>query len=151
MSGKKILVQNRRVRHDFFIDEIFEAGIVLTGSEIKSLRQGKASLVDCFADNSGDELFLKNSYIPEYDKANQFSHEPRRHRKLLLHGREIRKIIGRITQKGYTAVPLSIYLNSKNRAKVELALAHGKKDYDKRESIKEREWKKDQARLMREK
>jgi SsrA-binding protein len=146
---KKIIAQNRRAFFNYFIEERIEAGIVLKGSEVKSLRQGKASIEDSHAENSGNEIFLYNCHIAEYDKANQFNHSSRRTRKLLLHSREIKKIIGKIRLKGYTLIALSLFFNQKNIVKVELGVAKGKKLHDKRESIKEKDWKKDQARLMK--
>jgi SsrA-binding protein len=150
MTGyKKIIAQNRRALFNYFIEERIEAGIVLKGSEVKSLRQGKASIEDSHAENSGNEIFLYNCHIAEYDKANQFNHTSRRTRKLLLHSREIKKIIGKIRLKGYTLIALSLFFNQKNIVKVELGIAKGKKLHDKRESIKEKDWKRDQARLMK--
>ena len=146
---KKIIAQNRRAFFNYFIEERIEAGIVLKGSEVKSLRQGKASIEDSHAENSGNEIFLYNCHIAEYDKANQFNHSSRRTRKLLLHSREIKKIIGKIRLKGYTLIALSLFFNQKNIVKVELGVAKGKKLHDKRESIKEKDLKKDQARLMK--
>lgn len=146
---KKIIAQNRRAFFNYFIEERIEAGIVLKGSEVKSLRQGKASIEDSHAENSGNEIFLYNCHIAEYDKANQFNHSSRRTRKLLLHSREIKKIIGKIRLKGYTLIALSLFFNQKNIVKVELGVAKGKKLHDKRESLKEKDWKKDQARLMK--
>jgi len=150
MTGyKKIIAQNRRALFNYFIEERIEAGIALKGSEVKSLRQGKASIEDSHAENSGNEIFLYNCHIAEYDKANQFNHTSRRTRKLLLHSREIKKIIGKIRLKGYTLIALSLFFNQKNIVKVELGIAKGKKLHDKRESIKEKDWKRDQARLMK--
>lgn len=146
---KKIVAQNKKAYFNYFIEEKIEAGIILTGSEVKSLRQGKASIEDSHAENSGNEVFLYNCHIAEYDKAGRFNHSTRRTRKLLLNLSEIKKIIGKIRLKGYTLIALAIYFNNKNRAKVELGIAKGKKLYDKRESIKEKDWKRDQSRLMR--
>jgi len=146
---KKIIAQNRRAHFNYFIEERIEAGIILKGSEVKSLRQGKVSIEDSHAENSGNEVFLYNCHIAEYDKANQFNHSSRRTRKLLLHAGEIKKIIGKIRLKGYTLIALSLYFNQKNIVKVELGIAKGKKLHDKRESIKEKDWKRDQARLMK--
>ncbi|WP_341764372.1 SsrA-binding protein SmpB [Candidatus Tisiphia endosymbiont of Beris chalybata] len=146
---KKIIAQNKKAYFNYFIEEKIEAGIILTGSEVKSLRQGKASIEDSHAENSGNEVFLYNCHIAEYDKAGRFNHSTRRTRKLLLKVGEIRKIIGKIRLKGYTLVALAIYFNKKNIAKVELGIAKGKKLYDKREAIKAKDWKRDQARLMR--
>lgn len=148
---KRVIAQNKKAYFNYFIEEKIEAGIILTGSEVKSLRQGKASIEDSHAANSGNEVFLYNCHIAEYDKAGRFNHSTRRTRKLLLNAREIRKIIGKIRIKGYTLVALSLYFNRKNRVKVELGIAKGKKLHDKRETIKEKDWKRDQGRLMREK
>ncbi len=148
---KKVVTQNKKAIFNYFIEERFEAGIILKGSEVKSLRQNKVSIEDSHAANSGNEVFLYNSHIAEYDKANQFNHESRRPRKLLLHSKEIKKIIGKIRLKGYTLIALSLYFNNKNVAKVELGLAKGKKLYDKRESLKEKDWKRDQGRIIRDK
>jgi len=148
---KKIIAQNKRAVFNYFIEERIEAGIILTGSEVQSLRQGKASIEDSHAENSGDEIFLYNCHIAEYDKANRFNHSTRRTRKLLLHSNEIKKIIGKIRIKGYTLVALSLYFNKKNKVKVELGIAKGKKLHDKRESIKQKDWKREQGRTMREK
>lgn len=145
----KVVAENRRARFDYFVDDRFEAGIVLTGTEVKALRQGEGSIAESYATVDGDEIWLINSHIPEYSHGNRLNHEPRRKRKLLLKGREIAKLHGAVTRQGLTLVPLSIYFNSKGRAKVELALARGKKVHDKRDTVKERDWKREQARLMR--
>lgn len=145
----KVVAQNRKARHDYTILETFEAGIVLKGSEVKSLRNGKANIQDTHAMEIGGEIFLLNAYIPEYREANRFNHGARQPRKLLLHRKEIRKLIGKIKVKGNTLVALSIYFNQRNRAKVELALVKGKKEHDKRATIKEREWKRDQGRILK--
>jgi SsrA-binding protein len=146
---KKVVAENRRARFDYFVDDRFEAGIALTGTEVKALRQGEGSIAESYATVEGDEIWLINSHIPEYSHGNRLNHEPRRQRKLLLKGREIAKLHGAVTRQGLTLVPLSIYFNSKGRAKVELALARGKKVHDKRDTVKERDWKREQARLMR--
>lgn len=148
-SVRNMVAQNRRARHDYDILETFEAGIVLKGTEVKSLRDGKANIQDAHAMEIGGEIMLLNAYIPEYSKANRFNHEPRRQRKLLLHAREIRKLIGKVKIKGMTLVALSIYFNEKNRAKVELALVKGRKEHDKRAAIKERDWKREQGRILK--
>jgi SsrA-binding protein len=145
----KVVAENRRARFDYFVDDRFEAGIALTGTEVKALRQGEGSIAESYATVDGDEIWLINSHIPEYSHGNRLNHEPRRNRKLLLKGREIAKLHGAVTRQGLTLVPLSIYFNSKGRAKVELALARGKKVHDKRDTVKERDWKREQARLMR--
>ncbi len=145
----KVVAENRRARFDYFVDERLEAGIALQGTEVKALRQGQGSIAESYATVEGEEVWLINSHIPEYSHGNRMNHEPRRRRKLLLKGREIAKLHGAITRQGLTLVPLSIYFNSNGRAKVELAVARGKKAHDKRETIKERDWKREQARVMR--
>jgi len=152
-SGPKgpIAAQNRKARHDYFIEETFEAGIMLTGTEVKSLRGGRASIGEAYAAPDGDDLFLVNAHIPEYASASRFNHEPKRRRKLLLHRREIGKLMGAVQREGMTLVPLALYFNDRGMVKVELALARGKHTHDKRASIKDRDWKRDKARLMREK
>ena len=146
---KKSVAENRRARYDYFIDQVFEAGIVLTGTEVKSLRFGEGSITESYAEVKNDEVWLVNSNVPEFSHGNRFNHEPKRPRKLLLKEREIAKMHGAVAREGMTLVPLSIYFNGKGRAKVELALARGKKAHDKRETIKERDWKREQSRLMR--
>ena len=145
----KVVAENRRARFDYFVEDRFEAGIELVGTEVKALRQGEGSIAESYATVDGDQVFLINSHIPEYSHGNRMNHEPRRQRKLLLKGREISKLNGAITRQGLTLVPLSIYFNSRGRAKVELALARGKKVHDKRDTIKERDWKREQQRLMK--
>ncbi len=146
----KTVAENRRARHEYDVEEIFEAGILLSGTEVKSLRAGEASIAESYAEVKGDEVFLVNANIPEYAKANRFNHEPRRPRKLLLHAREIARLNGAVSRQGMTLVPLSIYFNERGRAKVELALARGRKLHDRREAEKARDWKREQARLLRE-
>lgn len=148
-AERRIAADNRRARHDYFLDEKYEAGIQLQGTEVKSLRTGRANLADAHAGERDGEIWLYNAYIPEYSGGNRFNHEPRRPRKLLLHKREISKLIGSIKRGGYTLIPLSIYFNQRGLAKVEVALARGKKMHDKRASEKERDWKREQGRLMR--
>src|SRR6056297_1317211 len=128
-----------------------EAGLVLTGSEVKSLRAGKASIAEAYATEEGGELWLINSHIPEYSGAKHFGHAPRRHRKLLMHKREVERLSGQIKREGVTLVPLEVYFNERGVAKLALGLARGKKKVDKRETIKQRDWQRDKARLMREK
>ena len=142
---------NRRARFNYELGETFEAGIALKGSEVKSLREGRSSIGDAFAGERGGELWLYNAYIPEYLQANLFQHETRRPRKLLLHKREIGKLIGAVDREGMTIVPLKIYFNDRGRAKVELAVARGKKLYDKRETEKKRDWGRERGRLLRDK
>ena len=145
----KVVAENRRARFDYFVEERLEAGLELRGTEVKALRGGEGSIAESYATVEGEEVWLINSHIPEYSHGNRMNHEPRRRRKLLLKGREIAKLHGAITRQGLTLVPLSIYFNSNGRAKVELAVARGKKAHDKRETIKERDWKREQSRLMR--
>ena len=149
--GRKVVARNRRASHDYFLDERFEAGLVLHGTEVKSLREGRANIADAYASEQGGELFLVNASIPEYRAANRFNHEPGRPRKLLLHKREMARLIGAIRRSGETVVPLMLYFNPRGIAKVELALARGKKTVDKRHSIKERDWRREKERLMRDK
>ena len=146
---KKVVAENRRARFDYFVDDRLEAGIALVGTEVKSLRHGEGSSAESYATVNGEEVWLINSHIPEYSHGNRLNHEPRRPRKLLLKGREISKLQGAVQRQGLTLVPLSIYFNSRGRAKVELALARGKKVHDKRDTIKERDWKREQGRLLR--
>jgi len=147
----RIAAQNRKARHNYTIEDSVEAGIVLTGSEIKSLREGRANIADSFANEKDGELFLVNAHIPEYKQAGQFNHEPKRPRKLLLHRRQISRFIGAIRREGMTLVPLKLYINTQGRAKLALALGKGKHQYDKRQSQKKKDWERQKARLMREK
>ncbi len=147
---KKVVAENRRARFDYFIEEVFEAGIVLTGTEVKSLRFGEGSIAESYAEVKNGEVWLVNSNVPEFSHGNRFNHQPKRLRKLLLNEREIAKFHGAVERKGMTLVPLSVYFNGRGRAKVELALAKGKNVADKRATIKERDWKRDQQRIMRE-
>jgi SsrA-binding protein len=146
---QRTVADNRRARYDYHIDEKFEAGLALQGTEVKALRAGEASIRESYAEVSGGEVWLINANIPEYSHGNRLNHEPKRPRKLLLSQREINKLFGAVERKGMTLVPLSIYFNSKGRAKVELALAKGKQAQDKRAAVKDRDWKRDKARLMR--
>jgi SsrA-binding protein len=146
-SGERDITVNRRAFHDYFIDERYEAGLVLTGSEVKSLREGRANLKDSYARFFGDELFLVGAHISPYAPASQFGHEPERHRKLLLHARELEKLGGKIKERGLTLIPLRLYW-VKGRAKAELGLGRGKKFHDKRESIRERDEKRDIDRAL---
>jgi len=145
----KVVAENRRARFDYFVEERFEAGIELQGTEVKALRTGEGSIAESYALVEGEEVWLINSHIPQYGAGSWMNHEPRRRRKLLLRAREIDKLQGAITRQGLTLVPLSIYFNTRGRAKIELALAKGKKAHDKRETIKERDWKREQGRLLR--
>ncbi len=146
---EKIAAQNRKARHDYFIESTLEAGIVLTGTEVKSLRDGGAQITDAHAQERGGELWLLNAHIPEFRGGNRMNHEPLRPRKLLVHKREMERLIGAVTRDGMTLIPLKLYFNSQGRAKVELALGKGKKKQDKRETIKERDWQREKGRLMR--
>ncbi|HHY35350.1 MAG TPA: SsrA-binding protein SmpB [Firmicutes bacterium] len=137
-KGIRVVAQNRRARHDYFVEETIEAGIALIGTEVKSLRAGRASLQDSYAEVSGTEVFLKNAHIDQYEAASRFNHDPLRPRRLLLHKNEIRRLAARVQQRGYTLIPLSIYFKD-GKAKVELGLCKGKKSYDKREAIRERD------------
>ena len=150
-TGYRVVADNRKARFNYEILDTYEAGIALTGTEVKSLRQGKATIGEAYAGPSGNELFLFNAYIPEYLQANRFNHETRRPRRLLLHKRQIDKYLGATQREGFTVIPLKIYFNEKGRAKVELGLGRGKKLHDKRESEKKKDWDRERARLMREK
>lgn len=145
----KTVAENRRARYDFFIYDKYEAGIVLTGTEVKSLRFGEGSIAESYAELRDDQVWLINANIPEFSHGNRNNHEPKRPRKLLLNVREINKLHGAVMRQGMTLVPLSIYFNGRGRAKVELALAKGKKAPDKRATEKERDWKREQGRIMR--
>ena len=147
---KNIVAQNRKAKHEYFIEETYEAGIVLQGTEVKALRGCKANISDAHAHDKDGELLLINGYIPEYEQGNRNNHYVRRPRKLLLHKRQINKLIGLINTKGITLIPLSLYFNHKNIAKVELAVAKGKKKHDKRATIKEREWGRRKDRIIKE-
>ncbi|GGB65021.1 SsrA-binding protein SmpB [Blastomonas aquatica] len=147
----KIVAENRRARYDYAIDTVYEAGIALTGTEVKALRSGQGSIAESYAEVKDEQIWLINSNIPEYSHGNRENHEPKRPRKLLLHAREITKLHGAVNRQGMTLVPLSVFFNGRGRAKVELALAKGKKAPDKRAATKEREWKRDQGRIMRDK
>jgi SsrA-binding protein len=147
----KVVADNRRARFNYEIGETFEAGIVLTGSEVKSLRAGKATIAEAYADTRNGEIWLINCNIPEYQQAGRFNHAPKRPRKLLLHQRQIDRLAGAVDREGMTVVPLKLYFNEKGRAKVEVALARGKKLHDKRETLKKRSWERERGRLMRQK
>ncbi len=150
-NGQKIIAQNRKARFNYEILEEWEAGIALMGSEVKSLRTSQAGIAESYASVEGDEVLLINSYIAPYAQAGRFGHDPRRPRKLLLHRHQIKRLTGQTQAKGLTLVPLQLYFNARGRAKVQLALARGKKKYDKREAEKKRDWQRDKARIMREK
>ena len=150
-TSRRLVAQNRRARHDYFIEDTLEAGLVLTGTEVKSLRLGRASVAESYVHQRGGELYLSGAHIPEYEAASRFNHAPRRDRKLLVHRREAGKLIGQIKREGYTLVPLELYFNSRGIAKVQIGLARGKRQVDKRQTAKERDWKRQKARLLREK
>ncbi len=149
MGERKTIAVNRRARHEYFIEETFEAGVVLTGTEVKSLRLGHGNLSDSFALISQNEIFLHNCHISPYDFGNRFNHEPLRTRKLLLHREEIRKLFSKTREKGLTLVPLQIYFNEKGKIKLELALAKGKKLYDKREDLAKKDAAREVDRTLR--
>jgi|SRR5882757_8100975 SsrA-binding protein len=141
--------QNRRARHDYLIEDTLEAGLVLFGTEVKMLRTGQASIGEAYANEQGGELFLVNANIPEYPASAHFNHPPRRPRKLLLHRKEMNRLMGAIRREGITIVPLSIYFNERGRAKVELGVAKGKRKEDRRAAERDRDWQRSRARIMR--
>jgi SsrA-binding protein len=147
----KVVADNRKARFNYQIGETFEAGIALTGSEVKSLRAGKATIADSYADARDGEIWLVNANIPEYQQAGHFNHAPKRPRKLLLHQRQINRLAGAVHREGMTIVPLKLYFNERGRAKLEIALAKGKKLHDKRETLKKRSWEREKGRLLRQK
>lgn len=145
----KIVAENRKARFNYEIIDTYEAGLVLKGTEVKSLREGKANIAESYASDEDGEIWLINSYLPEYLQANRFNHEPRRRRKLLLSSREISRLRAAVNREGMTLIPMKIYFNDRGRAKLELALAKGKKIHDKRESEKERDWNRQKNRLLK--
>ncbi len=145
----KIIAENRKARFNYEIGEVVEAGIALTGTEVKSLRQGKATIAESYADAKNGEIWLVNANIPEFLQASRFNHEPKRRRKLLLHRRQINKLAAAVEREGMTIVPLKMFFNEKGRAKIEVALGRGKKLHDKRETEKKRTWDREKSRLMR--
>ncbi len=145
----KIVAENRKARYNYAIEDTIEAGVMLTGTEVKSIRTGKATIAESYADSRQGEIWLVNATIPEYLQANRFNHEPKRPRKLLLHKKQISKLIGAIEREGMTLIPLKLYFNEQGRAKLELALAKGKKLHDKRETEKKRDWNREKGRLLR--
>ena len=147
--GQKLIANNKRARYDYFIDDVYEAGIVLSGTEVKALRQGKASLTDAYAAVDGGELWLENAYIPEFSQGSWNNHAPRRKRKLLLAKKEIAKLAGKTKEVGFTLVPISLYFKD-GYAKVEIGLARGKKDDDKRQTLKEKDAKREISKAIRE-
>lgn len=150
-SADRAVAQNRRAWHDYTITDSFEAGLVLQGTEVKSLREGRASLKEAYAAPKDGEIYLINAHIPEYSSANRFNHEPRRRRKILVHKRQLNKLLGEVKQAGVTLVPLKIYFNDRGIAKLQLGVATGKRKYEKRQAEKEKDWKREKARLLREK
>ena len=150
-TAERVIAQNRKARHNYKIGQIVEAGLVLTGSEVKSLREGHGNIAESYATERDGEIFLINSYIAEYKQAGPANHEPRRARKLLLKKREINRLMGAVQRQGMTLVPLRLYFNARGHAKIALALATGKRQYDKRQSEKKRDWDRQKARLIREK
>lgn len=151
ITKAKVIAENRRARFDYFLEDNLEAGIMLLGTEIKSLRMGRANIAESYAAVEGREIVLINADIPPYVQANRFNHEPRRPRKLLLHRKQIDKLIGAVQKDGQTIIPLKLYLNDDGKAKLEIALAKGKKLHDKREASADRDWQRDKARLLRDK
>ena len=149
-GSRRIVAENRKARHDYFFEDVIEAGLVLTGTEVKSLREGRANIAESYASEENGEIWLVNSNIPQYSAGNRNNHEPRRHRKLLLHRRQIGRLMGGVQRKGMTLIPLRLYFNDRGMVKLELALARGKKIHDKRQAAKDRDWAKQKARLMRE-
>ena len=147
-SGLKIICNNRKAKFNYFFNEFFEAGIVLNGSEVKSLRDGKANISEAYAVDEQGEIFLLNSHIPSYKESSYNNHDPKRNRKLLLNKREINKLIGKVNREGYTLIPTKLYFK-KGRAKIEIAVAKGKRQYDKRQVKKKRDWNREKARLFR--
>ena len=145
----KLIAENRRARYDYFIEDVVEAGIMLTGTEVKSLRNGRANIAESYAAVEGEAIILVNADIPPYSGGNRFNHEPRRHRKLLLHRKEIGKLIGAVQREGRTIIPLKLYWNETGIATLEIGLAKGKKTHDTREATAERDWQRDKARLMK--
>jgi len=145
----RYVAQNRRARHDYLIEDTIEAGLVLQGTEVKVLRLGQGSISEAYADQSGGELFLVNANIPEYPASAHFNHQPRRPRKLLLHRKQVNRLLGAIRRDGMTLIPLSVYFNERGRAKVELGLARGKRKADKRQAEKQRDWQRSRARILR--
>lgn len=149
LAPGRVAARNRKARYNYFIDETIEAGVMLTGTEVKSLREGRANIGDAYASAQVGELFLVNAHISEYSGGNRLNHEPLRPRKLLLRKREIERLVGAIQRKGVTLVPLEIYFNPRGIAKVRLGVARGKRQYDKRATTKERDWQRQKSRLLR--
>ena len=147
-TGLKIISNNRKARFNYFFKEFFEAGLVLKGSEVKSLRDGKANISESYALDNAGEIFLINSHIPSYKESSYNNHDPKRNRKLLFNKREINKLIGRINREGFTLIPTKLYFK-KGKAKIEIAVAKGKKHYDKRQTKKKRDWEREKAKYFR--
>ena len=145
----KVMAENRKARFNYAIEDTIEAGIALTGTEVKSIRNGKSTIAESYADSKDGEIWLINATIPEYLQGNRFNHEPKRPRKLLLHRRQINKLMGAVDREGMTLIPLKLYFNEKGRAKLQIALAKGKQLHDKRQAEKARDWGREKARLMR--
>ena len=145
---RTVVAQIRKARHNYFIEEVFEAGLALTGTEVKSLRGGRSTIAESYVTEEGGEAWLVNANIPIYASGNRFNHEPRRPRKLLLHRAQINKLVGAIQREGRTVVPLQVYFNPRGRAKIEIALVTGKQSHDKRQAIKDRDWQRQRARLL---
>ena len=154
MAGKdeppiKVVAENRKARFNYSIEDTVEAGLALTGTEVKSIRTGKTTIAEAYADARGTEIWLVNANIPEYGHGNRLNHEPKRDRKLLLHRKQINRLIGAVDREGMTLIPLKLYFNERGRAKLQLALAKGKKLHDKRETLKKRDWSREKGRLLR--
>ncbi|NWG71844.1 MAG: SsrA-binding protein SmpB [Parvularculaceae bacterium] len=148
-DGRKVVSENRRARHDYYIEDVVEAGLVLTGTEVKALREGRATIAEAYASPEGDGIYLLNANIPEYSAGNRENHLPKRPRKLLLRAREIARLSQAVERKGYTLAPLRLYFNERGIAKIEIGLALGKKGHDKRDAVKERDWSRQKQRLLR--
>lgn len=148
-DGRRVIAENRRARHDYQVEDVVEAGIVLTGTEVKALREGKANIAEAYAAPEGGGIFLINANIPEYSAGNRENHDPRRPRKLLLRAREIDRLTQAVQRKGYTLAPLRLYFNERGIAKLALGLAIGRKHHDKREVVKARDWSRQKQRLLR--
>lgn len=149
MAEKKTVAVNRKARFEYAVEEVFEAGLVLMGTEVKSLRLGRANIADSYASHKDGEIWLWNADIPVYSHGNRYNHEPKRGRKLLLNERQIKKLVGELKVRGTTLIPLELYFNTRGFAKVAIAVARGKKQYEKREVIKQRDWKRQQGKLLK--
>ena len=147
-DGRRVVAENRQARHEYFLTDTMEAGLQLTGTEVKSLRGGRSTIAESYVTETGGEAWLVNANIPLYAAGNRYNHEPKRPRKLLLHKAQISKLIGAIQREGRTVVPLQVYFNEKGRAKIEIALAKGKQAHDKRQTIKDRDWQRQRSRLL---